>query len=368
MWFVYDFGEGSTPRFAVSDQPNYRGMQPVGTFASQEAAQLRATFWSQNPANAPGSTTTGVNTGVDANGEPTATDQAIYTPTDGQTYGQGEAAVDAGLQSYGEDQTRAAERARQKAALAAEAFERQKNTDFETLGPGYTGQGATNKYGNIDPSQFDVTPPGGVNEQGIWDPGIPNDPGALQTGDNPYAGTYMENFAGATTLNPELMTDPGFMVDAYLNAQGLGQSSNRGTLEQAFGSYGSLYDIQNPGLTGLSPAELATQAGNFTGGMMQNAGSAPYVDPRTMYDQMFNPAYTGQGGVGAATPNAAEFELGKIMQGITAMTPWMGEQNANQVKVMVQQAYYDYMQNGSLDASGMSFTQYLDSIGARGWF
>lgn len=167
-------------------------------------------------------------------------------------------------------------------------------------------------------------------------------------------------------FTPQQLMDPLVMTDEWLErTTGGDQHANKGYLRDAFSSYPTLYGLMNPGQV-LDPMQQGQFGGDFIGGLSGSTGGN-YVDARGLWDQQFGGGY-GQSlnDQTSASDNQGQDQYQQVQQNVAALAQWMGPQGVQMAMNLIDNAWIDYNQMGS--NPGMSFIDYLRSIGADQWF
>lgn len=169
--------------------------------------------------------------------------------------------------------------------------------------------------------------------------------------------------------------DPRRAVSEQLSRQGLPTHANRGFLEDVYSNYGSLRQMQNPGLT-PEPVELFNEQSQFANDLMgMDGNSMRRVDTRGLWDNQFSQDYIDTTGAeynavaanGGGAGEQHEYEFNDINNNIAALSPFIGEQNAGYLMTLTQQAYDEYINSPARNQ--MTFAVYLRDVkGAGEWY
>lgn len=139
--------------------------------------------------------------------------------------------------------------------------------------------------------------------------------------------------------------------------------------------YDDLWALHNPGVAmpdQLGQYENAAEFMNAMSGPIGTDGIG-VMDGYSLWDSQFSDEYmNSERGMGSGEnfDEISASQYNQIMTNIQAMTPSMGSQNAGMIMNMVDRSYDDYrqLQLTGNSVNGVSFLQYLKSIGAEDWF
>lgn len=173
-------------------------------------------------------------------------------------------------------------------------------------------------------------------------------------------------------MNGTQVADPRQALNMYLDSQGMDTHANRGFLEQAMANYNPLYQIMNPN-TPIDPEYALLGAGNFASGLMGMSGnSMNRVDTRGIYDNIWSDAFRNfnseQVDQTSGGPQAA---YQRIIDSISALAPYMGQQNADYLLTKINTAYEDFL-NRSSKGDGMQgeqdFLNFIMQFNPQDWY
>lgn len=174
-------------------------------------------------------------------------------------------------------------------------------------------------------------------------------------------------------MNGSQVADPRQALNMYLNSQGLDTHANRGFLEQAMANYNPLYQIMNAGEPFLDPEYALLGAGNFASNLMGMSGnSMNRVDTQGIYDNIWSDAFRNfnseQVDQTSGGPQAA---YQRIVDSISALAPYMGQQNADYLLTKINTAYEDFL-NRSTMGDGMQgeqdFLNFIMQFNPQDWY
>lgn len=178
-----------------------------------------------------------------------------------------------------------------------------------------------------------------------------------------------------TVMNGQQVADPRQALNWLLESQGLETHANRGFLEQAMSNYSPLYSIMTAGDRGLNPEHALLGAGNFASSMMGMTGnSMNRLNTEAIYDKIWSDAFRNfnseQVDQTSGGPQAA---YQRIVDSISALAPYMGQQNADYLLTRINMAYEDFL-NRQTKGDGMSgtsqqdFLNYIMQFNPQDWY
>jgi hypothetical protein len=227
---------------------------------------------------------------------------------------------------------------------------------------------------NQDPTMFGDTP--GMRVENEWraDRGMGGS-GGVPTSTGAPVGTSPTDWG---LFEQDLMAgqvDPRRAVSEQLSRQGLPTHANRGFLEDTYANYGTLRQMQSPGLT-PEPVDMFNEATGFTNDLFGMTGnSMNRVDTQGLWDNQFSQEYQDTMGAeynavsanGGQAGEQHQYEFEDINNNIAALAPHIGEQNAGYLMTLTQQAYDEYINDPVRNQ--MTFAQYLRDVkGAGDWY
>lgn len=233
-------------------------------------------------------------------------------------------------------------------------------------------QHAYNRYSmdNRDPTPFGSTPTGQAEKDFLAQNAFGGGAGTgAPVGTSPTDWGLFEQDLIAGSV------DPRRAVSEQLSRQGLPTHANRGFLEDTYANYGTLRQMQNPGLT-PEPVEMFNEATQFSGDLFgMNGNSMNRVDTQGLWDNQFSQDYIDTTGAeynavaanGGGAGEQHEYEFNDINNNIAALSPFIGEQNAGYLMTLTQQAYDEYI--NSPMRNQMTFAVFLRDVkGAGEWY
>lgn len=219
------------------------------------------------------------------------------------------------------------------------------NQDVYNTDPSGTGGG----YNPSDPMN-----PAGYQSGGDWQAG--SDPGMLD---------YTGMLAGGPQYTTEQLGDPAVMTERWLQSTtGDSFHANKGMLRDAYGSYGTLYGIQNGGDTIANPATQASMAGDWMTNFNGSTGGKS-VDVNGLWDQTMGGYGDHMTSMSANADSSGQAQYQMVTDALGAMAPFMNPQAANMIEAQISNAWLDYNSMGANPS--MTFIDYLRSIGADQW-
>lgn len=173
-------------------------------------------------------------------------------------------------------------------------------------------------------------------------------------------------------MNGTQVADPRQALNMYLKSQGLDTHANRGFLEQAMANYNPLYQIMNPS-TPIDPEYALLGAGNFASGLMGMSGnSMNRVDTRGIYDKIWADEFRNfQSEQVDQTSGGPQAAYQRIVDSISALAPYMGQQNADYLLTRINMAYEQFLDQAST-GDGMKaeqdFLNYIMQFNPQEWY
>jgi hypothetical protein len=249
--------------------------------------------------------------------------------------------------------------------------------------PGATsvaGPGLADKFAKLGETDFS-SGPGQGGTPPAPQAGAPNTSGAFY-GDPSFAGSWMQRTGMSDVGLQDLYSDfsnpqgdtAGLFMRPFLESEfGTPTAYGADTAFQMMQQYPQLYMMANPGAQPPSQAADMSMAGNF-GVQMLTPGGTP-VSPGAYWDQLMSPA--GQGsdywnptapGVKSADPTGNQ--ITQVGTAVKALSPFMSKEQQQVINYQLdaaEAAYIDMQRRGDPSIQGMSFLDYLNSIGAQNW-
>jgi hypothetical protein len=161
-----------------------------------------------------------------------------------------------------------------------------------------------------------------------------------------------------------MLENPEQRGQAWWDQQGFAGDTGMNSMISMGANYEPLAEIM--GGSGLTPDQAASGQGDFMQSMRNGTGGSSYVNTGAVWDQMFGGAYGGFANTNAGGADAPA-QFGMVIDGITAMAPWLGETNQRVMTNRVNQAFRDYNSSGVAN-QGVGFIDWLRAQGAADWF
>lgn len=138
--------------------------------------------------------------------------------------------------------------------------------------------------------------------------------------------------------------------------------------------YDDLWAMQNPGMAMPDSMGQYDNAAQFMQDMGGNGDMVGIINGQQLWDNQFSDPYMQSErarGTGDNFDATAQSQYEQVVTNVLALQPSMGSTNAQMIVGMIDRSYEDYRDlalRNDPTVSGMSFVQYLKSIGAEDWF
>lgn len=160
----------------------------------------------------------------------------------------------------------------------------------------------------------------------------------------------------------------------YMNQNNLDGSMSGDFAMNNWDYYDDLWAMANPGMAMPDSFDMYNNTAQFMGDMQGNGPMVGTLDAYSLWDNQFSDPYmTGNVAMGdtdGSWAQVSDHQYQQIMRNVAAMSPSMGTRNAKMIMGLIDRSYQDYRQMALTGntMNGMSFLQYLQSIGAADWF